>query len=429
MTKTKKHLSLFIITIFLTCWAGMARAATPLVVKDIRFGQHADRTRVVIDLSKKTDFRAFVLDHPYRVVVDLPPAEWRTPHAGFGNGEMLRGFRSGQLKNGLTRIVFDAQKRVLVDKAFTLPPEGDAPNRLVVDLMPASRNLFNARKDDVAGNRNLAPPAGSVAATPHSDLRRRENAMVSAVAMPATMTTLPRPKPHHKIYTIVLDAGHGGKDPDAIGINHVKEKNITLSIVRELKRQLEETGHYRVLLTRDGDYYVRLRARVAYARKHHADMFISIHANKYPDRIVRGAAIYTLSEKASDKETARLAHSENYAGVVAGVDLKQEKDDVAGILLDLAMREKMNESNVLAHKLANAFRLDGVRLLHNTCRSAGFAVLKAPDIPAVLIETGFVSNPVEARLLTSPQFQRKISAAIVSGVNAYFRKIEALNRS
>jgi N-acetylmuramoyl-L-alanine amidase len=199
-------------------------------------------------------------------------------------------------------------------------------------------------------------------------------------------------------------------------------------VARELRRQLEETGRYKVVMTRDTDVYITLKDRVNISRNIKADLFVSIHADKIDRTNVRGTSSYTLSETASDKETALLAENENNAGFVAGVDLGQESQDVADILLDLAMREKMNESNMFARLLTHALLRKNVQLLPNSHRSAGFVVLKAPDVPSVLIETGFISNQNEAKLLNSGQFQRNIADAITEGIDAYFRKIQSLQK-
>jgi N-acetylmuramoyl-L-alanine amidase len=240
----------------------------------------------------------------------------------------------------------------------------------------------------------------------------------------AVPALIPLRKPVKK-YTVVIDPGHGGEDPGAVDYG-VKEKNITLQVAEELKRQMEEAGRYKVVLTRDRDVYIKLRERVGISRRVEGDLFISIHADKIGRKGVRGASVYTLSEMASDAETARLAEAENNSGFVAGVDLGQESQDVADILLDLAMREKMNESNLFARMLHNAFLQKDVRLLPKSHRSAGFAVLKAPDVPSALVEIGFLSNPEEAKLLSSGQFQSKIAASLLDGADAYFRKIQAL---
>lgn len=411
------------------------QAAGETVVEDIRYGLNAGKTRVVVDMNRKADFRAFMLADPPRLVIDIENAQWRIPRTQpVRRGDILTSYRSGDLDDGLTRIVFDLKQTAVIDAAFALDRSGTARDRVVVDVRPASQNLFAARLEKIFGNKNLkgtgtvAPPASALAET--------RNAAVQRAVPPAADVAIPARKPptlpnspyarDHK-YIVVLDAGHGGGDPGAV-TKGIYEKNVTLSVALELRRQLEETGRYKVVMTRDSDKYIKLRERLDIARRQKGDLFVSIHADKIDRTDVRGASIYTLSRQASDKETARLAERENNAGIVAGVDLASESDDVAGILLDLAMREKMNESSLLAKFLETAFRSKNVKLLPNSHRSAGFAVLKAPDVPSVLIEIGFLSNPTEAKMLGSAEFQRRISGAIVEGVDAYFRKIVALQK-
>lgn len=419
-----------------------ARAQTgPPVVEGIRYGLNAGKTRIVIDLDRKADFRAFTLADPPRLVIDLPRSEWKIPRSRpVAAGDVLKSYRSGDLDGGLTRIVFDLRKTAVVAGAFTLDRSDTARDRVVIDLSPSSENLFRAGLEKTHGNKTLggaavaAAPALPASVPESSIAAARNEAVARAVPQPVETPVrkpqgapVPRGTAERK-YVIVVDAGHGGADPGAVADNGVLEKDITLAVARELKRQLEETGRYRVVMTRDRDVQIRLRDRLDLARSARADLFISLHADKIPGKAVRGASIYTLSRTASDAETARLAERENTAGVVAGVDLSSESLEVAGILLDLAMREKMNESSLLARFLEEAFRRKSVRLLPNSHRSAGFAVLKAPDVPSVLIETGFLSNPSEVKLLGSAEFQRRISAAVVDGVDAYFRKIRALQK-
>jgi N-acetylmuramoyl-L-alanine amidase len=439
------------LAIFLICavslWAApagraVAKSEAPLMVEGLRTGDHLSSTRIVIDLNHKADFRVFHLSSPLRIVIDLPPASWRAPKAQLMSGRLLQGYRSGLLEDGLTRIIFDLKSPAVVTEAFTLPRDSFERDRLVLDLRNATETNFEAHLPDVFGNRSLKGPG--FAPSPLSGVATLRDVAVRQAAPrppPAATAAPPQhrdPEPprqlnsaqkriyaekHHK-YTIVVDAGHGGDDPGASGPGGIKEKNITLAVARELERQLQDTGRYTVVLTRDRDVYIQLRERVDISRRVKGDLFVSIHADKIARTGVRGASIYTLSERASDAETARLADDENNSGVVAGVDLAAESEDVAGILLDLAMREKMNESKVLSRSLETAFMNNNVGLLPNSHRAAGFAVLKAPDVPSVLIETGFLSNPSEAKLLSTPQFQRRIAGAIVDGVDAYFRKMQ-----
>lgn len=451
-----------------------APAAAPgLAVENIRYGVNGGKTRIVIDLNGPSDYRTFTMGGPWRVVVDLPPVSWKTAKSAQPRGTpLLKQYRSGSLNDGITRIVFDLSKPAFISGVFMLPRDKTNKDRLVIDLQQATQSFFNEHEKKVIGNINLRNTFGGTVAAQDSSRPRigkmagldgslldemTESAMPSmqtapmtapaaalaaapaggivmpspkpsAVSAPAVSSTTPAPQPRKQKFTVVIDAGHGGEDPGALGDGGIREKNITLSVARQLKDQLLATGRYNVVMTRDRDVYIKLHRRVDISREKGGDVFISIHADKTDRNAVRGASIYTLSDKASDAETARLADDANNSGVVAGVDLSVESHDVAGILLDLAMREKMNESNLLAQFLENAFRRENVRLLPNSHRSAGFAVLKAPDVPSVLIETGFLSNAEEAKLLNSPQFQSQIASAIRAGIDAYFTKMQALQR-
>jgi len=436
-------LQLLLAVAFMLVVTPQAQAADT-VLEDIRYGVNAGKVRVVIDLSAGTEYRAFTLADPPRLVIDLPRVGWKTQRAKpVRSNDVLKSYRSGELDEGLTRIVFDLKKPAIIATAFTLDSDGSARDRVVVDIQPATDNLFRARLEKIFGNKDIrsaaVPGAAPVAPVATSALAAARSGKIQDETPKNTVVTaLPSPKPAPRVlpnspyakdrkYIVVIDAGHGGPDPGATS-GRIYEKHITLAVARELRRQLEETGRYRVVMTRDKDVYIRLRDRLNMARKERADLFISIHADKIDRTDVRGASIYTLSRQASDAETARLADRENQAGVVAGVDLASESEDVAGILLDLAMREKMNESSLLARFVEAALRSESIKLLPNSHRSAGFAVLKAPDVPSILIETGFLSNASEAKLLGSSVFQRKIAGAIVEGVDAYFRKILALQK-
>ena len=403
-------------------------------IDGIRTSSGSGGMRIVIDLGAPTGFRAFHMSSPYRIVVDVEPATWHAAKSGFTPGSLVKSYRSGVLDDGLVRIIFDLSQPAVIKNAFSLPKSSLARDRIVIDLAASSANWFNTRLPQVYGNRYLkgtgsAPRTASEAGRRQNEEVRKEARVPPADSAVAGMKTPPIPqrKPTGRIYTVVIDAGHGGGDPGALGPG-VREKDITLAVSRALERALAETGRYRPVMTRNSDVYIKLRDRVDIARRAKADLFISIHADKIGRTNVRGASIYTLSQNASDKETARLAEQENNSGVVAGVDLAQESADVADILLDLAMREKMNESKLLARYLETALRNKNIRLLPNSHRSAGFAVLKAPDVPAALIETGFLSNRQEAKLLGSSAFQRQIADGIVDGIDAYFRKIRALQK-
>ncbi len=218
---------------------------------------------------------------------------------------------------------------------------------------------------------------------------------------------------------IVIDPGHGGVDPGATGVSGIYEKHITLAMARELKVALEKNGRYRVYLTRDRDVFIRLRDRVAIARQYGADLFVSLHADAVQNPQIRGLSVYTLSQNASDSEAQALAEKENKADLIAGVDLSHETPDVAGILIDLAQRETMNRSAGFASELVDEVGQE-MDLLGNTHRFAGFAVLKAPDVPAVLVEMGYLSNEFEEKQLRQPQYRARLAKALAKAVERYF---------
>jgi len=229
----------------------------------------------------------------------------------------------------------------------------------------------------------------------------------------------PRAKSLPKPYLVVLDPGHGGIDPGAIGRSGVYEKDVALATAREVGRQLEATRRYRVRLTRREDEFIPLAERVGRARAAGGDLFLSIHADALPNAGMRGASVYTLSEQASDKEAAALAARENKADLIAGIDLSRNEPAVSEILIDLARRQTNNLSIRLARELVTELGHD-VRLLTNSHRSAGFVVLKAPDIPSALVEMGCLSNRTEEQLLQRPSYQRKLAAGLVRSINDYF---------
>ena len=234
---------------------------------------------------------------------------------------------------------------------------------------------------------------------------------------PALWAATP-PKPKRKV--VVLDPGHGGPDPGTIGLSGHYEKDVALAAAREIARRLAATGRYRVLLTRSTDRYIALRDRVQRARAARAELFISIHADAHPNRATRGASVYTLSEGASDREAAVLATKENKADVVAGVRFAPPPPDITTILIELAQRDTINRSRMFATLLLDSLGSSNIELLARSHRHAGFAVLTAPDTPAVLLEMGYLSNGQDERLLLSKSHQRRLADALLDAVDRYF---------
>lgn len=392
-------------------------SAQALEVKGMRFGAHPDKTRLVVDLDQVTGFRAFMLADPVRLVIDAPRFTWQVGSITKPQGSDIRDIRQGANGPDISRIVIDLGRPSLIQSAFMIPRASGQPDRIVIDYTPVSASAFANGKGKIFGSLESA-----VNTAPYQDDQTAPIPQPKpVVAPPIANPGKPLPKAERPL--IVIDAGHGGEDPGAIGSNGLKEKNITLAMAKDLKAQLEATNRYRVHLTRDKDFFIRLSGRVAIARNKGADLFISLHADSINRSGVRGASIYTLSEKASDAETEKLAARENHADLIAGIDLSHEDEDVANILVDLAMRDTMNQSKFFANKVVTVLKNGGIRILDNPHRYAGFAVLKAPDIPSVLIELGYMSNNQESSMLSKPEYRGQIARALVSGIDGYFETV------
>jgi N-acetylmuramoyl-L-alanine amidase len=382
---------------------GAVHAAEPLayapatepvpVATDARLGGDDAHTRFVMDLSRKIDLHAFTLADPYRVVIDTPEVAFQLPAKIGDNGRgLIKAFRFGLMMPGGSRMVFDVVKPVRVDKAFVVDAANGAPARLVVDLAPTDRTSFLRQ---VAEDAKVA---------------RAENPPPST---PSAGAGDSRP-------LVVLDPGHGGLDTGTKATSGELEKDIVLDFAQRLRERLTKVGKYRVLMTRSDDTFVPLGDRVRIARNAGASLFVSIHADSLPttEGDAQGATIYTLSETATDQDAERLAQEENRADVIAGVDLKDEPDDVAGILLDLAQRETKGYSLQFAHKLVDDLK-GATRLYKKPLKSAGFRVLRAPDVPSVLIELGYVSNKDDLASLLSDTWRNKTADAAAHAIDGY----------
>jgi len=377
-------------------WAP-ALAAAPSVT-DARLGTSGETTRFVLELSDKVEANAFTLTDPYRLVIDLPAVDWQlgSDFVPTGRGLVSR-FRYGLFRPSNARVVIDLNGPVAVSRSFVLPPDPSNGRdwRIVYDLTATSDALFRQK----AG----WPPSARAP---------------KVAALPVARVPMPTPKPDAG-KVIVIDAGHGGVDPGAIGRGGTREKHVTLAFANTLAEALRATGRYEVHLTRETDIFIKLRERVATARRHNADLFISLHSDANKHHHVRGTSVYTLSETASDAEAAQLARKENEADIIAGVDLSSEGDEVRDILIDLAQRETKNLSVRFAQTVIPEIA-DVAPVLRNTHRFAGFRVLKAPDVPSVLIELGFLTNRQDEKNITSAPWRKQMAAAIVRGIDAYF---------
>ncbi len=380
-------------------------------IMGVRVGVRGTRTRIVLDMDQKLAFDFFTLPAPYRVVLNLPEVSWNLDVNALPKQKgLLTRLRYGLFAPGASRMVFDVNAPVQVKKSFIIKPVSGNRWRLVLDLTSTTETRF----------------LETLAQQRARERKKRVALATSTPQSPRTATSRPalqRKTAHSSKHIIAIDPGHGGVDPGTIGRSGAREKNVTLALSRTLKRALEITGRYKVVMTRNRDIFLRLRDRVKVAREAGAELFISIHADSVSNHATRGLSIYTLSEKASDREAAKLAAKENKSDLIAGIDLTAESQDVTSILLDLAQRETMNQSTLLAQDLVRELRRQ-VRLLPNTHRFAGFAVLKAPDMPSVLVEAGFLSNRQDERNLLNRAYQRNLARAIVRGVDRHFAGVE-----
>ena len=363
------------------------------IASDARLAGDASRTRLVIDLSRTIEVAAFTLADPYRVIVDLPQVTFQLPgHTGEKGRGLVKAFRYGLVMQGGSRLVIDATGPVRIEKAFVLDAVDRDPARLVLDLVATDRESFM---------RNLA-----MENRPRRTAEPKRN----------------DPKqPNDGRPLIMLDAGHGGVDSGAAAPSGELEKNIVLAFAHVLRDKLEKTGKYRVAMTRADDTFIPLADRVRISRGAGASLFVSIHADAitHDKEAVRGATVFTLSDSASDAEAARLADTENRADVIAGVDLSAEPEEVADILVDLTQRETKNFSAHFARTVVTELK-PVARLNKNPLKSAGFRVLKAPDVPSVLIELGYVTNKDDLKLITSDQWRSRTADAITQAINTFF---------
>ncbi len=375
--KTAFIRSLALLLLLATC--GPLAAAT---VDGVRLWRAPDHTRLVFDLSDPVSHKVFLLDNPPRLVVDIAKS---TLNASTDNLDLanspVASMRSGVKDKTDLRIVLDL-KSVVKPRSFVLEKNEQYGHRLVVDLYGNQQETVKTVEDvaGVSGNRDIV---------------------------------------------IAIDAGHGGEDPGALGPKGIREKQVVLAISRELKTLLDQTPGFRAKLVRDGDYYIPLRGRTHIARQNRADMFISIHADAFTKSSAHGASVFALSRRGATSETARyLASRENQADLIGGagsVSLDDKDHMLASVLLDLSMTATLSSSLEVGAEVLRS--IGGIATLHKKhVEQAGFMVLKSPDIPSILVETGFISNPNEARQLSTRAYQQKMARAIFNGVNRYYEK-------
>ena len=376
-------------------------------VQSVRLWRAPDNTRLVFDLSGPVQHKVFTLTAPDRIVIDVDKANLARPFDALPlKNTPVAGLRAAKYDADTLRIVIDLSNQV-APKSFTLPPNQQYGHRLVVDLFDSEADATSATAAAARVPATVTPgtPAKPVSPT-----------------LPAKLPPLPSSQ---RDIVIAIDAGHGGEDPGAIGPGKVYEKHVVLQISKELQRQINAEKGFRAELVRTGDYFIPLRKRTEIARKKGADLFVSIHADAAPRSAAYGASVFALSDRGATSETARwLADSENRSDLIGGagnVSLGDKDQMLAGVLLDLSMTASLASSlNVGQKVLSNMGRI--TPLHKSRVEQAGFMVLKSPDIPSILVETGFISNPSEARKLQTKAHQQALARSIHSGVRQFFHE-------
>jgi N-acetylmuramoyl-L-alanine amidase len=374
------------------------------IASDARLAGDAKQTRFVLDLDKPITHRAFVLADPYRVVIDMSQVSFRLPQGvGTAGRGLIKAFRYGLVMPGGSRIVFDLAGPAKITSSYVLDAANGQPSRLVLELIEVDRTTFVQL---------LAPEA-------RPELRP---AIADAhAAAPASTPAKPAAPPDARP-VVVIDPGHGGPDNGTQAAGEIMEKNLVLTFALALRDRIEKSGKYRVVMTRTDDTFIPLDERVRIARGQAAALFVSIHADALPRREgdAQGATIYTLSEKASDAEAERLAEAENRADAIGGVTMSEEPV-VADILIDLAQRETRTFSNRFARVLKDEMK-GTVRMHKHPLKSAGFRVLKAPDVPSVLVELGYVSNKADLEHLVSDSWRSRTVGSMAQAIDAFLAK-------
>ena len=375
--------------------ASSANAASR--VDSARIWPAQDYTRLTFESKQPIQQSLLVIEHPDRLVLDLDDVELddalkALPSKVGQNDPYIKAIRIGRFKPGVIRIVLDLKTKVS-PQIFSLKPIADYGNRLVLDIYP------------------------------------RQDALMSLLSKPQEKPDSPPLPEKSRPITIAVDAGHGGEDPGAHGLHGSLEKNVTLAIARRLRKLIDDDPGMHAVLTRDGDYFIPLQGRVIKARKAKADLFVSIHADASPSRDARGSSVFALSERGATSVAARwLAKRENESDLIGGVDLSVKDPYLAKTLLDLSQTASINDSLRLGKDVLHELRT--LNPLHShQVEQAGFAVLKAPDIPSILVETAFISNPDEERRLDDDAYQEKMAEAIFDGIKTYFSQNPALARS
>jgi N-acetylmuramoyl-L-alanine amidase len=377
-----------------------AAVAKPAIASAVHITSENSKTRFEVDLTKAVGFSVDVQASPYRVIIDIADVNFDLPSGIGQKGQgLIKSFRYGIVDGDRSRIVIDTTEPVLIENSSAQAAKGKKPAHLIVNLLQSTPEAFAA-----------------VYAKDHPEV-----VATAAITKPAS----PAPQTGQKI--IVIDPGHGGIDPGASSPKKTKEKDVVLAYGKALAAELEKSGHYKVVFTRSDDTFLPLQKRVDVARENKADLFIAIHADTVQGQEARGTTIYTVSDKASDDEAGALAAKENRSDIIAGMDLGAESKDVANILINLAQRESRNQAAYFSKKAVTELK-SVTAMTGKPIRSAAFVVLKAPDVPSVLVELGYLSSKQDEALLTSPEWQTRMATAMAKAIDSYFAPSVAITQ-
>ena len=418
-------------------------ADAAIVVSEARVWPAPDYTRITLETNTPIKHSMLVLDNPKRLVVDMENVELGDALKTLSqkiqpNDPYIQQVRAANFKPGVVRVVIDLRTEIKPE-IFLLPPAGEYKHRLVIDVYPTVDPLvallkqLNNPPDKPLTVPGDVPADTAVLADNMPDVPSSGDAVVldkDSIAAPMPQPNVPQPMFQiDRRFIIVIDAGHGGEDPGARGAKGSHEKHVTLAVAKKLKKLVDAEPNMRGVLTRDGDYFIPLQGRVIKARKLKADLFVSIHADAFVKPQARGSSVFALSERGATSASARyLASKENESDLIGGVSLDGKDPYLARTLLDLSQTATINDSLKLGKAVLK--QLGGINDLHkHDVEQAGFAVLKSPDIPSILVETAFISNPEEERKLNDEAYQEKMAAAILSGIKNYFNSNPALIKS
>lgn len=418
-------------TVLFILWIAPAQAAD--AISAVRVWPAQDYTRITIESNQVIRYKQFTIKNPDRLVIDLEQVDinetLNTLNHKIGSDDpYIKSARVGRFKPGVVRLVLDLKTEVK-PQLFNLNPVAEYGHRLVLDIFPVHpvdpiMALLQSTGVTVhAAESGKVEPENKLPVEPAQQI-----AAATPSAMSEKITPHGRADRGGRILIIAVDAGHGGEDPGAHGRGGTREKNVTLAIARRLKAQIDDTPGMRALLIRDGDYFIPLGGRVVKARQAQADLFVSIHADAFVKSNARGSSVFALSERGATSTTARwLAKKENEADLIGGVNIAEKDPYLARTLLDLSQTATISDSMKLAKHVLG--ELGSINTLHRgIVEQAGFAVLKSPDIPSILIETAFISNPAEESRLNDSNYQDKMALAILGGIKRYFAKNPPLSR-